>query len=225
MTSSWIRLGATFPESPTADLLASLLDDREAWVYVVRLWCWASKADLDDLGQIKSDIIALRAGAHVDGDAFVHALQQAGVLTNDKKIVGFDSIARYGRKKSATPTNKELPPLDEALAKHGDYLRDRYPAYDGQNGRPTIRELAEEAWAWDKTQPRAKRKSDAKRFLTNWLRRDYQRTRWAYERDRKSGEVYSAPSVAGGGKKLSADEREALRQERIRQNKNRRKKK
>lgn len=87
----WIKLFGNLPDHPKSDLLEDILGVERAWTHVVELWLWVSRVrPKGTLEGLSDAVIAKRSGWAHDAETFVRALIEAGWLTEDRELAGWD---------------------------------------------------------------------------------------------------------------------------------------
>lgn len=88
-----IHIPINFIRLPEVDELAELLQDSQAWSYVVALWMWTAELQPDGcLDGLSNRLIAARAGFLGDPSMFVGALINAGFLDDETRRLAWWEI-------------------------------------------------------------------------------------------------------------------------------------
>jgi hypothetical protein len=100
------------------------------------------------------------------------------------------------KNKKARADARALPTIDEFFAEHGEMLTGRFPAYDGGQGRQSLREVVAEYLDWQARCVPSKRHRDLRAGCINSLARNY----WVAERSvRMAQRAGEAPVLDPGG--------------------------
>lgn len=92
-------------------------------------------------------------------------------------------------KRAPKAQGKPWPTIDDFARQRGQELQARFPALDGKNGRPSLRDLCERVWAHRETMAPSKRYRDPWQTICAWAERDYSRHRYSHERDAQAATV------------------------------------